>query len=84
MQSSLIGKIEKARRYSTEKNRILFLDFTSSFRGEHGDYNVSYKQGNWNCSCAFFSQWGTCSHVMTLQRILEEMLPPEASQYPQH
>lgn len=78
MQSSLIGKIEKARRYAQERERVTFSDFTLSFRGEHNTYTLSYKEGLWHCSCSFFSKWGLCSHTMALQKILSEMLPEEA------
>jgi len=77
MQSSLIGKIEKAKRYAQEKDRITFTELAASFRGEHDNYTLSYKEKKWHCSCHFFSGWGTCSHTMALQRILAEMLPPE-------
>ena len=78
MHSSLIGKIEKAHRYAQEKDRIIFSEFTVSFRGEHNTYTLNYKEGKWNCSCSFFPKWGLCSHTMALQNILSEMLPKEA------
>jgi hypothetical protein len=78
MQSSLIGKIEKAKRYAQERERITFSHFTVSFRGEHDTHNLSYKEGQWHCSCSFFSERGLCSHTMALQKILSEMLPEEA------
>ncbi len=75
MQSSLIGKIEKAKRYAEEKERVSFVEFRVSFRGDHNNYTLSYKDGKWHCSCRFFSSRGICSHTMALQRILEGMLP---------
>ena len=78
MQSSMIGKIEKAKRYAQEKERVTFSELTVEFRGEHDTYNVSYKDGKWHCTCHFFSGWGLCSHTMALERMLDEMLPPEA------
>jgi len=78
MQSSLIGKIEKAKRYAQETERVTFSDFSVKFRGENDDYATSYKDGKWHCSCHFFSTWGLCSHTMALQKILEKMLPEEA------
>lgn len=78
MHSSLIGKIEKAHRYAQEKERITFSDFAVRFRGEHNTYDLSYREGKWNCSCSFFPNWGLCSHTMALQNILSEMLPKEA------
>ena len=78
MQSSLIGKIEKAKYYAQEPERVTFADLSVRFRGEHSDYDTYYRQGQWHCSCRFFGQWGLCSHTMALQRILRQMLPKEA------
>lgn len=78
MQSSLIGKIEKAKRYAEEKDRITFRELAVRFRGENSDYDTSFKDGKWHCTCSFFSSWGMCSHTMAMERILAEMLPPEA------
>lgn len=78
MQSSLIGKIEKAKRYAMEPDRVTFLELAVKFHGENSDYNTSYKDGKWNCTCSFFSKWGLCSHTMAMEKILANMLPPEA------
>lgn len=78
MQSSLISKIEKAKRYAQERDRITFRDLTVSFRGEHDTYVLSYREGRWECSCHHFSVQGTCSHCMAMQKVLADMLPEEA------
>jgi len=78
MQSSLIGKIEKAKRYAEEKDRITFTGLSVEFRGENDCHTTELKDGQWHCSCDFFSGWGRCSHTMALERILGEMLPEEA------
>jgi hypothetical protein len=78
MQSSLIGKIEKAHRYAEQRERIKFSDFSVSFAGDNNTHTTSYREGQWNCSCSFFSKWGVCSHTMALQKILIEMLPEQA------
>lgn len=78
MQSSLIGKIEKAKRYAQETDRVTFSDFSVEFRGENDSYTTEYKDGKWHCSCRFFSSWGLCSHTMALEKILGNMLPEEA------
>ncbi len=82
MHSSLIGKIEKARRYAEERDRILFSELKVSFRGEHDTYDVSFKEGGWKCSCNFFAGWNVCSHTMAMQKILGQMLPKEAQERP--
>ena len=78
MQSSLIGKIEKANRYAQETERITFTEFSVNFRGEHDNYTTEYKDGKWHCSCHFFSSWGVCSHTIAMEKILGKMLPKEA------
>ena len=83
MQSSLIGKIEKANRYAQETDRITFNELAVKFRGDNDSYNTGYRDGKWQCSCHFFSTWGLCSHTMALQKVLGDMLPAEA-QTPHH
>jgi hypothetical protein len=78
MQSSLIGKIEKAKRYAQEKDRITFSELTVKFRGNNDEYTTGYHDGKWECTCPFFANWGTCSHTMAMEKILEDMLPEEA------
>ncbi len=78
MQSSLIGKIEKAKRYAQEKDRVTFSELSVKFRGDNNNYDVSFHNGKWRCTCGFFSSWGVCSHTMALEKILGNMLPQEA------
>jgi hypothetical protein len=82
MQSSLIGKIEKAKRYAQEKDRVTFSELSVNFRGEHDTYQTSLKSGKWHCTCSFFASWGICSHTMALEKILDNMLPKEAKVTP--
>ncbi len=78
MQSSLIGKIEKAKRYAQETERISFTGLSVKFRGDNDTYTTGFKNGKWSCTCNFFSNWGICSHTMALEKILGKMLPKEA------
>lgn len=75
MQSSLIGKIEKAKRYAEEPERVAISSFSAVFRGENDSHVVGLSEGKWHCNCHFFKEWGECVHVMTLQRLLGQMLP---------
>jgi len=79
LQSSLIGKIEKARRYAEEReDRIKFQAFTVRFRGENDEHEVTLDGSRWSCTCDFFDGYGTCCHTMALERVLDGMLPREA------
>ena len=75
MNSSLIGKIEKAKRYAQERDRIHVERLEVDFRGENDSHQVRLEGGAWHCTCDFFAGWGLCSHTMALERILEGMLP---------
>ncbi len=78
MQSSLIGKIEKAHRYAQELERINFNDFSVTFHGTNDDHTTSYKDNKWFCTCDFFNTWGLCAHTMAMEKVLDPMLPAEA------
>lgn len=82
MDSGMVSKIEKARRYAEEKDRVQFCAFEVKFRGEHGDHVVKYDKGVWQCDCHFFSQRQVCSHTMALERILEGMLCEDVTESP--
>ena len=77
MHSSIVSKIEKARKYAGESDRVDITTLSGTFRGNHGLYQVSYEEGAWRCSCRFFESRELCSHTMALQRILQGMLPRE-------
>ncbi len=76
MNSSMIGKIEKAHRYAREPERVRMQSIEATFHGSHDDHQVSLRDGHWSCSCHTFSSHvlGTCAHVMAIQQILAPML----------
>ncbi len=78
MNSGLIGKIEKARRYAQERNRIHIDQLHLRFEGENDAHEVELRDGHWRCTCDFFAGWDTCSHTMALERVLDGMLPATA------
>ena len=82
MQSSLIGKIQKAKQYAQEPERVEFQDLTVQFKGENGDHRVTYHEGKWDCTCHFFAGWGICCHTMALERMLGVMVPVKQA-YPE-
>ncbi len=75
MQSSLIGKVEKARVYARERHRMQIDGLHVSFHGENNDHEVAIRDGRWSCNCDFFDAWQVCSHTMALERVLEGMVP---------
>ena len=75
MDYGMIGKIDKAKRYAAEKDRIKFDARTVTFEGENNPHTVHLMNGAWQCDCDFFQTRGRCSHTMALEIILEGMLP---------
>ncbi len=74
MDYGMIGKIEKAKRYAGEKERISIDTFEATFEGDNNNHQVKYDQGEWSCDCSFFQRRGVCSHTMALERILKGMI----------
>jgi len=79
VNSSVIGKIEKAKRYAQERERIRFTSLSIRFHGENGDHNVELAGGRWRCTCDVFAGYGACAHTMAMERVLEGMLPPNVA-----
>ncbi len=80
MHSDMIGKIEKARRYAEEPERVQISELTATFRGTNDTHLVTLKDGKWQSDAPSFDSWGTSVHIMTMQRLLDPMLVPEARQ----
>jgi hypothetical protein len=83
MDSSMIGKIEKAKRYAAEKERrVVFKQFRVSLEGDNNTYEVAFDGGRWSCGCKYFASHGLCSHTMAMERVLGTMLPPAPETVP--
>jgi len=74
MDSGMIGKIQKAKHYAEEPERVSFEKFQVKFRGTNSRHTVFYDQGTWHCTCNFFASRGVCSHTMAMERLLGVML----------
>jgi hypothetical protein len=75
MDYGMIGKIDKAKRYADERDRIRIEALTVTFDGANNPHTVYFKDGAWQCDCDFFQTRARCSHTMALEIILEGMLP---------
>ncbi|MBC8163422.1 MAG: hypothetical protein H7Z42_19615 [Roseiflexaceae bacterium] len=78
MHSDLIGKIEKARRYAQEPERVALDELKARFHGGNNEHNVTLREGAWNCDCEFFRVRRTCAHVMAMQKMFNPMLSEQA------
>ncbi len=78
MHSSLIGKVEKANRYARELDRISVQQLVVTFKGDNDTHTTRLDGETWHCTCHFFDSFGSCVHVLALQKILGVMLPETA------
>lgn len=74
MDYGMIGKIEKAKRYAQQPERITFLSFTADFKGDNNTYQITLGPEGWDCSCPGFRTHGMCPHVMSMERLFKPML----------
>lgn len=77
MQSSLINKIDKARRYASEPHRLHVDELRVTVNGDNGDHEVSIHDGTWHCNCDFFEGWSVCSHTMAIERLMPGLVPEQ-------
>ncbi|HEX7973059.1 MAG TPA: hypothetical protein VF498_01515 [Anaerolineales bacterium] len=75
MDYGMIGKIEKAKRYAAQRDRIRIESLSVTFEGENNPHTVHFQDGVWHCDCDFFQTRGRCSHTMALEMIMEGMFP---------
>lgn len=74
MDYGMIGKIEKAKRYAEQPDRITFNSLTVEFQGDNNLYTVTLGPDGWECSCPGFKAHAICPHVMCLERLFRPML----------
>jgi hypothetical protein len=75
MDSGMIGKREKAKRYAEEHDRFRFNSFNLTFHGENNNHQVKFEDGKFQCDCEFFITHQRCGHTMALEIILKDMIP---------
>ena len=75
MDSGMIGKIEKAKRYAEERNRFRFNKFELTFHGDNNNHHVTFSDGTFECDCEFFITHQRCGHTMALEILLKDMIP---------
>ncbi|MBE2268335.1 MAG: SWIM zinc finger family protein [Anaerolinea sp.] len=74
MDYGMIGKIEKAKWYAAEPERITFRSLTIDFKGDNNNYVVTLGPDGWDCTCPGFRAHGICPHVMSIEKMFKPML----------
>jgi hypothetical protein len=75
MDYAMISKIEKAKIYAEQRDRIVFESLRVRVDGDNNaPHVVEYNGGDWKCDCGFFGSRGVCSHTMAMERVLADMV----------
>ena len=80
MDQRMIGKIEKAGRYASERGRVSIHQIAVTLAGDNNQHEVAFDNGVWHCDCECFVMRQVCSHSMALERLLDNMLPAQVLQ----
>ena len=81
MDYGMIGKIEKAKRYAEERNRITFNSLSIAFRGDNSNYTLSLNENGWHCTCPGFQMHHICPHLMSVERLFSSMIKRDPQPY---
>ena len=79
MDSSFIRKVEKAKGYALQRERVSFNNCTVQFQGDNGDHTITYEAGSWHCDCDYYIGRDTCTHIMAMEMMFEGMVSPVAA-----
>jgi hypothetical protein len=77
-QEALQEEREKAKRYASEPDRFKVLAIALEMASDQGKCLITYDDLGWGCTCLFFQEQITCSHIMEVQQLLKNFSPPEA------
>ncbi len=75
MDTGMIGKLQKAKAYAEQPERIHIEKLQVRFDGENNTHLLTLENDTWHCDCDFFQTRQRCSHTMALEIRLEQMLP---------
>ena len=76
MDSGMIGKIQKAKRYAEqERERFQIESLVISVDGTNNTHRVTLKDGKLSCTCDFYQSREYCSHTMAIEEIMKGMSP---------
>lgn len=82
LDSGMINKIQKAKQYASEPERIHFESLRAAIDGNNGNHAVEFADGHWRCDCDYFAHHHLCSHTMAMERVLGKMAPAEVAAIP--
>jgi hypothetical protein len=77
----MINKIQKAREYAGEPERVTFHTLNIEFRGDNSNYTLALGPDGWSCTCPGFGKYGICPHAMAVEKLFKPMLKRDPLPY---
>jgi len=71
MQSTIVTKAEKARRYAQEPDRLQITALEATFEAGGGTHVLQLGPEGWRCDCDFFATSHVCPHAEAASRMLD-------------
>jgi hypothetical protein len=81
MDTSFANKVQKAKEYAAEPERVTFHALTLEFRGDNNSYTISLGPDGWSCTCPGFQKYGICPHIMSIEKLFKPMLKRDPLPY---
>lgn len=81
MDASMINKIQRAKEYAQEPERVTFHTLVLEFRGDNNSYTVALGPDGWSCTCPGFQKFSICPHLMTIEKLFKPMLKRDPLPY---
>jgi hypothetical protein len=81
MDYSMIGKIQKAKEYAEEPQRVTFNSLKVEFHGDNGTHIITLGPDGWHCTAPGFQKYGISPHIMAMERRFGPMLKRDPLPY---
>ena len=63
-----LSKLKLSLLYNREQDRFTYEDDKIILRSTHGIRTISKENGTYHCTCDYYKDHGTCSHIMAIVR----------------
>ena len=74
MNEEFERKKVKSLKYAKELERFNIINFEIEMKSEHDTRYIKYCNNTYECTCDYYHHNGTCSHIMAIQNILNNIV----------
>lgn len=81
MDASMINKIQRAKEYAQEPERVTLHTLALEFHGDNNTYIIALGPDGWSCTCPGYQKFGICPHLMAVEKMFKPMLKRDPLPY---